>query len=189
MISHWLLAGAGGYLLGSFPSAVLAGKLWGKGDPRRLGTGNPGALNSLRSMGAGPGIAVFVADIGKGMAAAALAVLFLGWDYGWLAGLAALIGHVFPLFAGFRGGKGLATSCGALVIMDLRMLAVFLLVWGLVFAWRRKVAPASVVALSADAIYVLIVLPLWPQIVSLAGLALIFWRHWPDARRDMFVKG
>ena len=189
MTVNWLLAGAAGYLLGSFPSAVLAGMIWRKGDPRRLGTGNPGALNSLRSMGTGPGIAVLIADIGKGMTAAALAVLLWGWDYGWLAGLAALIGHVFPLFAGFRGGKGLATSCGAIVIMDLRMLAVFLLVWGLVFAWRRKVAPASVVALSTDVIYVLIVLPLWPKIVSLAGLALMLWRHWPDAKRDMFVKG
>lgn len=111
-----LALGAAGYLIGSLPSADLAGRLASPGDPRDLrdeGSGNPGALNAADILGWRWGLAVLGADIGKGTAAAMLGRA-IGGDVGaYGAATGAIAGHVAPPWSKFRGGKGIATSAGA----------------------------------------------------------------------------
>lgn len=108
-------AGALGYLLGSFPSADLAARIATRGsiDLRYEGSGNPGATNAAKVLGAKWGIAVLVVDLLKGMIAG-LAGMALGGDGGgYIAATASVGGHILPVWSRFRGGKGIATSAGA----------------------------------------------------------------------------
>lgn len=111
------------YLAGSFPTGLIVGKLFFGADPREQGSKATGATNMLRVFGAKAAIPVAIVDVGKG----ALAVAITTW-VGATSGLprealqvmgavAAMVGHVFPIFAGFRGGKGVATAAGALIVM------------------------------------------------------------------------
>jgi acyl phosphate:glycerol-3-phosphate acyltransferase len=104
-----------GYLLGSIPMGLIAGKLAGGVDVRDYGSGKTGFTNSLRVLGLRRSLPVFLGDYGKGLAATLLP--FLWSDDPWaraLGGLAAVCGHVWPLFAGFRGGRGVLTGAGVL---------------------------------------------------------------------------
>jgi glycerol-3-phosphate acyltransferase PlsY len=107
-------AGAAGYLAGTLPSADLAGRLATRGaaDLRRSGSGNPGAANAMAQLGAGWGIGVLVADVAKAAAACGVGRRLAGAAGAHLAGTAAVIGHCFPVWSGFRGGKGVAASAG-----------------------------------------------------------------------------
>ncbi len=109
-----LSAAAAGYLVGTAPSAAIAARLktGGSLDLRSAGSGNPGGLNALRLLGRRAGAAVVVADIGKGIAACVVGRRLAGDDGAHLAGVAAVAGHCYPLWTGFRGGKGVATSFG-----------------------------------------------------------------------------
>lgn len=128
-----------GYLLGAIPFAWIIARLYGIADLRQVGSGNLGATNVWRSAGAVAGIMVFVGDIGKGVVAILLARF---WLTGYTADLAllqemilvatafaAVLGHVFPIYVGFRGGKGVATALGVVVtllpLQTLIALAVF----------------------------------------------------------------
>ena len=104
-----------GYLLGSIPMGLIAGRLAGGVDVRDYGSGKTGFTNSLRILGVRRSLPVFIGDYGKGLAAALLP--FLWSDDPWaraIGGLAAVCGHVWPLFAGFRGGRGVLTGAGVL---------------------------------------------------------------------------
>jgi glycerol-3-phosphate acyltransferase PlsY len=113
MLLRSLLAVFAGYLLGSFPSAYIAGRLVKVRDIRRIGGGNMGTLNTLREIGFIPGLLVFIADAAKG-ALAVLAAKWLGVNEIVMlaAGLASVAGHSWPLFLGFKGGRGGATGYG-----------------------------------------------------------------------------
>ena len=122
-----------GYLLGSFPSGYLAGRWCAGVDIRQLGSGSTGATNVLRQVGKGPALVVFLVDVFKGSAAVILARALLGAGaYGWLvaAGLAALAGHIWPIWLGGKGGKAVATGFGMLLglvpAVGLACLGVFL---------------------------------------------------------------
>lgn len=122
-----------GYLLGSFPSGYLAGRWCAGVDIRQLGSGSTGATNVLRQVGKGPALVVFLVDVLKGSAAVILAGGLLGAGaYGWLvaAGLAALAGHIWPIWLGGKGGKAVATGFGMLLglvpAVGLACLGVFL---------------------------------------------------------------
>lgn len=182
---RWFLAAALGYLLGSFPSAVMVGRLVRGVDIRGRGSGNPGTANALRVLGPLPGVIVFAGDLGKGLAAAYLPALFLGPEGGWLGGLAAVIGHVFPLFAGFRGGKGLATGLGVILLGAPWLIPVFAVFWLPVYFWRHSVALASAVAVLAVSLAGLCGLPPRPALALAAGAMLVFLRHWPEASRAL----
>jgi acyl phosphate:glycerol-3-phosphate acyltransferase len=114
------------YLLGSIPTAVLAGKIFHGIDVREHGSGNAGATNVIRVLGWKTGIPVMIVDIGKGWLAAYLPVIFRLplVEAGQLtslqvfAGLIAIIGHVYPIFAGFRGGKGVGSTFGVLLALN-----------------------------------------------------------------------
>jgi len=109
-----LSAAAAGYLVGTAPAAAIVARLktGGSLDLRSAGSGNPGGLNALRLLGRRAGAAVVVADVGKGIAASVVGRRLAGDDGAHLAGVAAVAGHCYPLWTGFRGGKGVSTSFG-----------------------------------------------------------------------------
>jgi glycerol-3-phosphate acyltransferase PlsY len=107
------------YLLGTFPTALLVGRREGR-DPTKEGSGNPGATNALRTMGRRAGALVLVGDLGKGIVATAAGWALGGRAVGVGCGLAAVLGHVFPVTRRLRGGKGVATGAGmALVLLPI----------------------------------------------------------------------
>ncbi|MGB4293170.1 MAG: glycerol-3-phosphate 1-O-acyltransferase PlsY [Bacteroidales bacterium] len=125
-ILYILLVIAGGYLLGSIPTAVLASKLFHGIDIREHGSGNAGATNVIRVLGWKTGIPVLIVDVAKGWLAASLPFFFSLADKGSstlvnlqiLTGVASIVGHIYPVFAGFRGGKGVGCTVGTLLALN-----------------------------------------------------------------------
>ena len=160
------------YLLGSIPSAVIVSRRVAGVDIRTLGDGNMGARNVMRSIGWRPAIAVAVMDFSKGAAAVLLAQA-LGLSTGWqvASGAAALAGHGFPLFAGFRGGQGLATTLGTLLALSTTATVAGLGVYAILFLITRHSD------LSAGIGVGLLFLLLWvldePPVVILGSLGMI----------------
>ena len=121
------------YLLGSIVGSLLVGRVRGGVDIRRLGSGNAGGTNALRTQGKGFAFWVMLIDIGKGwLATRVVAPFHIIQPYGWLAavcGIAVMLGHVYPIFYGFRGGKGVATLVGAALGLDPWLLLPMLGTW------------------------------------------------------------
>ena len=165
------------YVLGSIPSGYLAGRLRGI-DIREVGSKNVGATNVFRSLGKTIGVAVMLADIGKGIAAVAIAVGLTDDPWPLLAAGAAIVGHVFPVWLGFRGGKGVAVTAGVTIGLMPLAAAVMIPVWIVIVAITRYVSVASIAA----AIFLTPVAWLlgasWPTVVfaGLVSLA-VLWRH------------
>ncbi|WHX40934.1 glycerol-3-phosphate 1-O-acyltransferase PlsY [Mesobacillus sp. AQ2] len=129
----WLILLAA-YLIGSIPTALLVGKYFFHVDIRDHGSKNPGATNTLRVMGKRAAIIVLLIDVAKGMLAASLPLTFNVPLEPLYAGLIAVVGHCFPIFAGFRGGKAIATTAGALLIVNIGMfLAVYVTFFAVIF--------------------------------------------------------
>lgn len=141
-----LLAGGFGYLLGSVPFGLIFTRIGGKGDIRDIGSGNIGATNVLRAGSKILALATLLADAAKGALAVAL-VWRLGNDQAaFFAGLAAFVGHLFPVWLNFKGGKGVAVFIGAMLIMSPMTGLVFLLFWlGMALVFRKS----SLAALTA----------------------------------------
>ena len=173
------------YLLGSVSAAVVVCRLLGKNDPRESGSGNPGATNVLRLHGKGPAIATLLGDIGKGVVPVLLA---RGLELGPLVigacACAAFLGHLFPVFFGFRGGKGVATFVGVLLAIALPLGLGFIGLWLLVAAITRY---SSLAALTATAAMPLVGVWLgspWPYIAAMAVMgSAIFYRHQANISR------
>jgi glycerol-3-phosphate acyltransferase PlsY len=109
---------AAAYLIGSIPFALLLARRWGAEDLRRIGSGNLGAANVLRASGLTAGVLVAALDIAKGAVSVVLAQRLGGAGPGpAAAGVAAIVGHVYPVWLGFRGGKGVATACGVFTVL------------------------------------------------------------------------
>jgi glycerol-3-phosphate acyltransferase PlsY len=109
---------AAAYLIGSIPFALILARRWGAADLRRIGSGNLGAANVLRASGVTAGVLVAALDIAKGAASVVLAQRLGGAGAGpAAAGVAAIVGHVYPVWLGFRGGKGVATACGVFTVL------------------------------------------------------------------------
>ena len=136
------------YLLGSIPTALLAARLAGRPDPRTVGSGNAGATNVALSVHPLAGLAVFLLDVGKGYLAG---VAGLGIGGPWVAALCALAavsGQVAPVFAGFRGGKGVATTFGGYLGLQPAIALVALGLWGLMsLLVVRRFVPGTVITL------------------------------------------
>jgi len=142
-----------GYLLGSIPTAVWLGKWFGKIDIREHGSGNAGATNALRVLGRKWGLVVLALDISKGLAAVLLLVPLLTFgrphDPGLLsvlAGTAAIVGHIFPVTIGFRGGKGVGTSAGVMFALAPLVALTALVIWVAVVSVTRYVSLGSMLA-------------------------------------------
>jgi glycerol-3-phosphate acyltransferase PlsY len=181
----WLLA-TFAYLLGSLSFAILLSRLAGGPDPRASGSGNPGATNMLRVAGKRLAILTLLGDLCKGLLPV-LAANLLGLDtqqQAWI-GLAAVIGHLYPLYFRFRGGKGVATAAGMLLGLYPPAALLALAAWALTFALTRTSSLASLIATP-------LTLPLlaWQQPAALLPMCaltgLIVWRHRGNLR-DLFA--
>ena len=149
MIFSVIIAIAIGYLLGSIPFAYIAGRLIKGVDIRQVGGGNMGALNAVREIGLLPGLTVLIADIGKG----SLAVLIASWldlslIWIFIAGFAAVVGHNWPIFLRFKGGKGAATTLGVLFALTPGEFAISLAIIAIVIVITSNVRLAIVVGLA-----------------------------------------
>lgn len=133
-----LAAAAVGYVLGGIPFGLLVGRLSGVGDPRQYGSGKTGFTNSLRTMGIRWALLVVAGDVGKGAAAVLIGrFIFDEPAAGALAGAAAVLGHIYPALAGFRGGRGVATAFGAfLAVSPIVALIVLVASLGVLAAFR-----------------------------------------------------
>ena len=132
------------YLLGCFPSAYIAGRLIRGVDIREVGNGNMGAANAFRELGAQAGICVFLADAGKGAAAVLLAQgAGLSQPFILLAGAAAVAGHNWPFFLGFRGGRGESATIGILLVLMPRQMSILLPLMGIYLLATHNIIRAS----------------------------------------------
>jgi len=183
------------YLLGSIPFGLLVAKVFGGGDVRKAGSGNVGATNVARVAGPLAGILTLVLDAAKGSAAAWLAAHFSGEVAGWmvLAGLAALIGHCFPVWLRFHGGKGVATAAGVFLMLSPLALLGSLLLFLIVVMFSRYVSLGSI---DAAAAMPLLIYFLWaphhapPLVVTFGAFAaamLIVYKH--DTNIQRLVEG
>ncbi len=180
----------GSYLIGSLDFAVVISKAHGV-DIHEVGSGNPGASNVLRTLGRGPAAMVFLGDALKGVIAAAIGMLAAGrtgMDFlaptAFAAGLVAVVGHCFPIYHRFKGGKGVATGAGVILFTLPIVAGVLTLVWVMLARMFKVASIASLVA-------VLLAVPLalwqgvrgWSLVALSAMLGLIVWRHTPNIKR------
>jgi glycerol-3-phosphate acyltransferase PlsY len=174
-----------GYLVGSISSAILVARLMGLDDPRSVGSGNPGATNILR-MGSKAGAAITLAgDMLKGVlpvvAARALSddALVIA-----VTGLAAFLGHLYPVFFGFKGGKGVATALGVYLGLNPLLAGAMIATWLLMAAIFRISSLAALTATALSPLYVWLLDPNPVYLVLCFALAvLLFWRHRSNIRK------
>jgi acyl phosphate:glycerol-3-phosphate acyltransferase len=167
------------YLIGSVPFALIVAKRWGAPDLRRVGSGNLGAANVLRASGVKAGVLVALLDVGKGAAGVLLAARLGGSSTTpAVAGLAAIVGHIYPVWLRFRGGKGVATACGVFAALTPIALPPALAVFFL-SAWLTKyISVGSVLASAAlPPIAYAMGTPMPIVIAASAAAALIVFRH------------
>ncbi|MDQ0468699.1 glycerol-3-phosphate 1-O-acyltransferase PlsY [Labrys wisconsinensis] len=169
-----LLAAALGYLLGSIPFGLIVTRLAGLGDIRQIGSGNIGTTNVLRTGRKDLAAATLLLDAAKGAVALLLARAFWGPEAALVAGFAAFIGHIFPIWLRFRGGKGVATYLGLLAASAWPVALVFAAVWVAVAVTTRFSSLSALVASLVSPI-VLVLLDRQREAALFAVLTLILW--------------
>jgi acyl phosphate:glycerol-3-phosphate acyltransferase len=174
------------YLLGSISSAIVVSKLLGLPDPRGFGSGNPGATNVLRA-GSKSGAALTLAgDVAKGWLPVFI-VMQLGYPPGLmlgLVGLAAFLGHLYPLYFGFQGGKGVATALGVILAISPLTGALVILTWALVAAIFRYSSLAALIAALAAPVYLALIQPEpWLVTVICVLVVVLYARHYGNIQR------
>jgi glycerol-3-phosphate acyltransferase PlsY len=150
---YFLAALIGGYLLGSIPFGLLLTKLAGLGDIRKVGSGNIGTTNVLRTGRKDLAAATLLLDGGKGAAAVFIGGHYWGPDIALLAGLGAVVGHLFPIWLKFKGGKGVATTLGTLLALNFWVGAAACLTWLLVALLFRLSSLSALVAVAAAPLF------------------------------------
>jgi len=184
-----LLAALCAYLVGSLSFAVIVSRAMGLSDPRSYGSGNPGATNVLRSGNKAAAILTLVLDALKGYVPVAFVSHFGGrWGLGEgtvaLVALAAFLGHLWPVFFHFEGGKGVATAAGALLGIDLLLGGATLLTWLIIAAFFRYSSLASLVAAAFAPFWQLLVEGPGPIAPAVAAMSLLLvWRHSGNIRK------
>ena len=172
-----LLAGA--YLVGSVPFAILSSRLFGIEDPRTYGSGNPGATNVLRSGNKAAAIVTLAGDCAKGWIVVLMAAAIgFGPGEAALAGLFALLGHIFSFFLRFKGGKGVATALGVLGGIDPWIALTALLTWLGIALVTRYSSAAALAAAAVAPIATLILIPeggVFGAVLAMSGI--LVWRH------------
>jgi acyl phosphate:glycerol-3-phosphate acyltransferase len=176
MFATIMFAAALGYLLGSIPFGLILTRLAGKGDIRSVGSGNIGATNVLRTGSMPLAAATLLLDAAKGAAAVWIAAHY--WPgYAHVAGAGALIGHIYPVWLRFRGGKGVATLLGVLVPLLPGAAAVYALLW-IVLLLVLRISSVAGMAAAASAPLSALLLGRSDLLPVLAGLAvLVIWKH------------
>ncbi|HKY03823.1 MAG TPA: glycerol-3-phosphate 1-O-acyltransferase PlsY [Blastocatellia bacterium] len=183
------------YLLGSVPFGYLLVKhiFTGGEDVRETGSGGTGATNVARRAGLKAGLLTYAFDVAKGLAAVLIMKQVAGPDYFWIgaAAVAAIIGHIFPVFLNFRGGKGVATGVGVYLALAPYSVLSTLVLWAVIVYLTRYVSLGSIIATSAVPLWTLLYYGwLWPSphlvplvVIAFAGCALIVAKHRQNIER------
>jgi len=178
----FLIALVGGYLIGSVPFGLLLTKAAGLGDIRQVGSGNIGATNVLRTGRKGLAAATLILDGLKGAVAVLLARQFLG-DQDVVVGTAAVLGHLFPVWLGFRGGKGVATGLGVLLAAAWPVGLACCAVWLVAAKLLKMSSAAALTAFAAAPLFALVLSSADHALMALLIAVLVFWRHEANIRR------
>jgi glycerol-3-phosphate acyltransferase PlsY len=165
------------YSIGSIPFGLILGKLMGYGDIRKIGSGNIGATNAMRTGNKALGILTLLFDVGKGVLAVWLCRHYYGVEYAPLAALFAVIGHIFPVWLGFKGGKGVATSFGVFFALSWMLGAVVCLLWLVVFALTRISSISSLVSIGYSSIVAYVVDSYFSALLCLCIATLVLFTH------------
>jgi glycerol-3-phosphate acyltransferase PlsY len=183
------LAIALSYLVGSLSFAVIISRLMGLADPRSYGSGNPGATNVLRSGNKAAALLTLAFDVLKGYLPVMAALLWqerlgLGPFVIALVGLAAFLGHLWPVYFRFQGGKGVATAAGVLLALNPVLGAATLASWLLIAVFFRYSSLASLVAAAFAPFFQLLIWGVKPALLCLVPMSLLLvWRHGPNIRK------
>jgi len=172
----------GSYLIGSISFAVVVSKAMRLPDPHSYGSGNPGATNVLRTGNKVAALLTLVGDAAKGYVAIAIARALVGVEVdSWvlpLAAIAAFVGHLFPVFHGFKGGKGVATALGILLAINWVLGLTTLSTWLIVAVFMRYSSLAALIAALFAPLYFIFLFGVQPMSAAVAAMsALLIWRH------------
>lgn len=183
-MSEWLFVPVA-YLIGSISSAILICRLMGLPDPRGQGSGNPGATNVMRIGGKKAAGITLLGDLLKGLLPVYIAKIFeVPVEILVATGLAAFIGHLYPIFFGFKGGKGVATSLGVLLGISWWLGVVVIVTWLAVYRLGKISSLAALCASTLSPIYAWFVVgDLWIVAVASVMTALLLWRHKSNIQR------
>jgi len=167
------------YLIGSIPFALILSRLWGRADVRRVGSGNLGAANVMRASGVTAGLLVALLDMTKGAASVWLAErVGAGAALPAAAGFAAIVGHIYPVWLRFRGGKGVATACGVFTILTPLAIAPALAIFAAVVWLTKYVSLGSLLAsIALPALAYALGSPAPAVLAALGASAIIVFRH------------
>jgi glycerol-3-phosphate acyltransferase PlsY len=177
------------YLVGSLSFAVIISRVMGLADPRSYGSKNPGATNVLRSGNRPAAVLTLAFDVLKGYVPVVLVLVFgprfgLGENTAAFAGLAAFIGHLWPVFFRFQGGKGVATAAGALMAINPWLGLATLLSFAIIVAFSRYVSLASIVAAAFAPFYQALIWGVAPGLLAISVMSLLLiWRHEANIKR------
>ncbi len=184
MTREMLFASALGYLLGAIPFGLLLTRLSGKGDIRAIGSGNIGATNVLRTGSRPLAALTLVLDCLKAVAAILLTQYLWGEAAGPFAAAGAMIGHLYPVWLGFHGGKGVATFLGVLIVLMPIAAGIYAALWVLLLATSRISSVAGMIAaISAPITAALLSSTLFPMLLGFA--LLVLWKHRENIARLM----
>jgi glycerol-3-phosphate acyltransferase PlsY len=170
------------YLIGSISFAVVISKIMGLPDPHSYGSGNPGATNVLRTGSKAAAVLTLLGDAAKGYVAVILARVLVGVDIdSWVlptVTVAAFLGHVFPVFHGFKGGKGVATALGILLAINWVLGLTTLSTWLIVAVFLRYSSLAALIAALFAPVYFVFLFGIQPMALAIFLMsALLIWRH------------
>lgn len=184
MNALWIAAALlGAYLIGSLSFAVIVSRFMGLDDPRSYGSKNPGATNVLRSGNKAAALLTLAFDVLKGYGPVLLVLAYgsrvgLGTTVAAFVGLAAFVGHLWPVFFRFQGGKGVATAAGALMAINPWLGLATLLSFAIIVAFSRYVSLASIVAAAFAPFYQALIWGVQPALLALVVMSLLLiWRH------------
>ncbi len=178
-----LLTAVLAYLLGSIPFGIVVTRLMGLGDLRAIGSGNIGATNVLRTGNKRAALATLLLDGAKGAVAVLIARWLVGEDAAQVAGLAAFLGHLYPVWLGFKGGKGVATFLGVLLALNWLVGIAVCLTWLLTAVLTRTSSIAALVAAASSGLWILWLTDGSLLVLSLILTVLIYVRHSENLKR------
>jgi glycerol-3-phosphate acyltransferase PlsY len=165
------------YTIGSIPFGLLLGWLFGYGDIRAIGSGNIGATNAMRTGNKLLGILTLILDAGKGLLAVWLCNQYYGHDYAALAALFAVLGHVFPVWLKFKGGKGVATTLGVFLGLNWMLAAIVCFLWIATFLLTRISSVSSIISIVYSAVAAYLVDYYLTALLCLCIATLIIFTH------------
>lgn len=178
-----LLVAALAYLLGSVPFGVVITRAMGLGDLRQIGSGNIGATNVLRTGNKAAAAATLVLDAAKGGIAVLIARALVAEDAAQVAGLAAFLGHLFPIWLGFRGGKGVATFLGILLALAWPVGLAACATWAVTAAVTRISSLSALVAAALSSLWIMLFSEGRILLLVVVLTVLVYIRHWANLQR------